>query len=54
MNNLRKGQIISNFIDWLKTKDVYDIYFLSDKDWMKYMKEYKEFIKKRDSKPVDK
>ena len=42
---MRKGQIIYNFIEWLKTKGVEDIFYMSNTDWEKYMAEYKKLLK---------
>lgn len=52
---MRKGQIISNFINWLKQeKGIDDIFYLTDKDWNLYMNEYKKLLNHKNLRKVNK
>ena len=38
--DLRFGQLISNFFEWLKHEKGIDVFYLEEDDFMKYFKEY--------------
>ena len=53
MNDMRKGQNMFNFLEWLhavkgiptnQNSRMADPFHISDEDWEKYMVEYKELV----------